>query len=75
MKYYPAFLDLRDRPCLVVGRGALASEKAQMLRRAGAQVSRSPTFRPQESRDFFLIVAAVDDAETGREVEFSEHVI
>lgn len=73
MKYYPAFLDLRDRPCLVIGRGQPASEKARMLRRAGAKVSRSATFQPEKSHRFFLIVAAVDEPATGRAVrEFGD---
>lgn len=38
MKYFPAFLDLRRRPCLVVGGGTLASHKARALLRAGARV-------------------------------------
>jgi precorrin-2 dehydrogenase / sirohydrochlorin ferrochelatase len=39
MKYYPAYLDLRERPCLVVGGGAVAERKALALLEAGAVVT------------------------------------
>jgi precorrin-2 dehydrogenase len=39
MKYYPAYLDLRDRPCLVIGGGAVAERKTLSLLEAGADVA------------------------------------
>jgi precorrin-2 dehydrogenase/sirohydrochlorin ferrochelatase len=36
--YYPAFLDLRDQPCVVVGGGNVAERKTLDLLRAGARV-------------------------------------
>ena len=38
MRYYPLFLDLVGQPCIVIGDGRLAAEKAAGLREAGAQV-------------------------------------
>jgi precorrin-2 dehydrogenase len=39
MKFYPAYLDLRGRPCLVIGGGAVAERKALSLIEAGAEVT------------------------------------
>jgi precorrin-2 dehydrogenase/sirohydrochlorin ferrochelatase len=38
MKYYPIFLDVRDRNCLVVGAGEVGTRKAMGLARSGASV-------------------------------------
>jgi uroporphyrin-III C-methyltransferase/precorrin-2 dehydrogenase/sirohydrochlorin ferrochelatase len=39
MDYFPIFLDLRQRRCLLVGGGEAAAAKAALLRRAGADVA------------------------------------
>jgi precorrin-2 dehydrogenase/sirohydrochlorin ferrochelatase len=48
MKYYPAYLDLRKRPCLVIGGGAVAERKTLSLIEAGADITViSPTLTPK----------------------------
>lgn len=48
MEYYPVFLALEGKPCLVVGGGAVALGKVSGLLRAGARVTVvSPTLRPE----------------------------
>ena len=39
MRYYPVFLDLTDRPCVVIGGGEVATRKVEGLLAAGAQVT------------------------------------
>ena len=66
--FYPVFLDLRGRPCLVIGDGDLADEKARGLEQAGARVLRSSSFDPDRS-DAFLIVAVTADPGLGRRIK------
>jgi precorrin-2 dehydrogenase len=48
MRYYPAYLDLRERPCVVIGGGAVAERKTLQLLEAGADVTVvSPTLTPK----------------------------
>lgn len=49
MKHLPAFIDLEDRPVLVVGGGAMAARRVAMAQRAGALVS---VVAPELARDF-----------------------
>jgi precorrin-2 dehydrogenase len=39
MRYYPIFLDLQTRPCLVIGGGTVAERKVESLLQADAQVT------------------------------------
>lgn len=48
MGYYPIFLDMADRRCVVVGGGAVAERKVEGLLRAGARVTIvSPSLTPK----------------------------
>ena len=69
MSYFPVFLDLKGRLCLVVGEGDLAEEKARALDRAGGRVRRSREFVLDEARDAFLIVAAVEDTAVSKQIK------
>jgi siroheme synthase (precorrin-2 oxidase/ferrochelatase) len=40
MNYYPIFLDLRGKKCLVVGGGGVAQRKVETLLEAKARVAR-----------------------------------
>ncbi len=39
MRYYPIFLDIKDKPCVVVGGGSVAERKVISLLDAGARVT------------------------------------
>ncbi|MCX5849257.1 MAG: bifunctional precorrin-2 dehydrogenase/sirohydrochlorin ferrochelatase [Deltaproteobacteria bacterium] len=48
MKYYPVFLDIRDKKCVIVGGGEVAARKAERLLDCGAKVSViSPKLSPE----------------------------
>lgn len=39
MDYFPLFLNLKERPCLVVGAGSIAARKIELLARSGASIT------------------------------------
>jgi siroheme synthase-like protein len=58
--FYPAFLDVRGRRCLVVGGGPVGTEKAQRLIASGARVRLvSPQITPQ--LDAMVASRAIDE--------------
>lgn len=62
MDYLPIYLDVRDRECLVVGRGAEADAKVAWLRQAGARVRRAEDADPAALDGVVLAVAASGNA-------------
>lgn len=55
MQYYPIFLDIKNRPCLVVGGGAVGLRKARMLLKCGAKVT---VIAPEAERKLQDLAAA-----------------
>ena len=48
MKYYPVFMDINDKKCVVIGGGEVAARKVKRLLECGAQVSVvSPELHPE----------------------------
>lgn len=72
--HFPLFVDLTDKPCLVVGAGPVAARKVRLLADFGARVTviarengacSVPICRPFQDSDIAghtLVVAATDDA-------------
>ena len=69
MRYYPVFLDLANQPCIVLGEGKFAVEKAAALREAGAHVKVIPSrdYRHGALTGARLVVDASEDAEINRQ--------
>ncbi len=68
MRYYPVFLDLVDQPCVVLGDGKFAKEKAASLREAGAVVRVIPSqeYKPGDLIGARLVVDASEDPDINR---------
>jgi uroporphyrin-III C-methyltransferase/precorrin-2 dehydrogenase/sirohydrochlorin ferrochelatase len=66
MDFLPIFLDLKEKPCLVVGGGQVAGRKVALLRKAGARVR---VVAPELGRELVELVQAgqVEHAERGFE--------
>jgi uroporphyrin-III C-methyltransferase/precorrin-2 dehydrogenase/sirohydrochlorin ferrochelatase len=69
LRYYPVFLDLAGQPCIVLGEGKFAVEKAAALREAGARVRVIPSrhYRPGVLAGARLVVDASEDAGINRQ--------
>ena len=74
--YYPVFLDLRGRRCVVIGGGEVARRKVESLQAAGAEVTvvaprmrempagvtiTAREFRPGDLDGAFFVISATDD--------------
>lgn len=68
MRFLPIFLDVRGEPCLVVGAGQVASRKAALLQRAGAEVTMTTQFREEELASYAVVIAATSDQAVNRAV-------
>lgn len=55
MAYYPVFVELKDRPCLVIGGGREAQRKVEGLLAAGGRVT---VISPKLTRDLQRMLAA-----------------
>jgi precorrin-2 dehydrogenase/sirohydrochlorin ferrochelatase len=72
MKYYPLFMDIAGRACLVVGAGAVAARKARSLLDCGARVTAvgerpAAAFRALERRGVVLKRRRFRAADIGRQ--------
>jgi len=69
VRYYPVFLDVVAQPCIVLGDGKFALEKAAALREAGADVRLIPAaeYRPGMLAGARLVVDASEDPEINRQ--------
>ena len=59
MRYFPLFLDIKDKPVLLVGGGEVAARKYSLLAEAGASITVvAPQLGAHASRDGFLCTQA-----------------
>lgn len=75
MDFLPISLDIKNRPCLVVGGGEVAARKVELLLRAGGQVT---VIAPQLCEDLLQLVQQgriVHQPQTFTPEQISEHVL
>lgn len=58
MRHFPAFLDLHGRTALVLGTGEIGARKAELLRRAGAEVRMRDRFDPADLQGIAIAIGA-----------------
>ena len=63
MKYYPIFLDIRDKKCIIIGGGEVAARKAERLLDCGAKVfiispQLTPALAALKKKDIICHIAA-----------------
>lgn len=83
MDYYPIYLDLKGKKCLVVGGGNVARRKIMMLKRAGAEVTVvapeinpdilgvtkiEREFIPEDVEGFTLVISATSNSYVNKRV-------
>ena len=57
MRYFPLFLDIRDKPVLLVGGGEVAARKVSLLLDAGAKVTVDTVAQRVRSSIFSIIAS------------------
>ncbi|HZQ49830.1 MAG TPA: uroporphyrinogen-III C-methyltransferase [Candidatus Dormibacteraeota bacterium] len=68
MRYYPVYLDLMDQRAVVLGDGPVATDKAALLREAGAVVTviAAGDYRPGDLAGARIVVDASGDSKVNR---------
>lgn len=74
MKYLPLLLDIRSRPCLLIGRHGNGATKLKWLQQAGAQVTHCATYDGvHQLQQQVLVVVAGGDEKMLRQVAHDAH--
>jgi precorrin-2 dehydrogenase/sirohydrochlorin ferrochelatase len=78
MRYYPVYLDIQNRKCLVVGGGSVGTRKVKMLLKCGATVTVISQVVSEQLKTLadstaittgiFLVIGATDDEHLNRQI-------